>query len=168
MYTIISGTNRKGSNTLKVAKEYQYFLKQKGIEAKLLSLENINLLSRDAAFHIMENEIIKPTTHFLFITPEYNGSFPGILKLLIDNSSSHSIWWHKKALLAGVSTGRAGNLRGMEHLAGILNYLKITVYPNLLPISIVNKLMDEHGKFTDSSSIDVINKQLDEFITWGN
>src|SRR6185369_6004058 len=115
MYTIISGTNRKGSNTLKVAKEYQHFLKQKGIDAKLLSLENINLLSRDAAFHKIENEIIRPTTHFLFITPEYNGSFPGILKLLFDNSSSHSIWWHKKALLTGISTGRAGNLRGMEH-----------------------------------------------------
>ena len=168
MYTIISGTNRTGSNTLKVAKEYQHFLKQKGIDAKLLSLENINLLTRDAAFHKIENEIIKPTTHFLFITPEYNGSFPGILKLLFDNSSSHSIWWHKKALLTGISTGRAGNLRGMEHLAGVLNYLKITVYPNLLPISIVNRLMDENGKFTDNSSIDVINKQLDEFITWGN
>ena len=104
----------------------------------------------------------------MFITPEYNGSFPGILKLLFDNSSSHSIWWHKKALLTGISTGRAGNLRGMEHLAGVLNYLKITVYPNLLPISIVNRLMDENGKFTDNSSIDVINKQLDEFISWGN
>ena len=168
MYTIISGTNRTGSTTLKVAKEYQHFLKQKGIDAKLLSLENINLLSRDAAFHKIENEIIRPTTHFLFITPEYNGSFPGILKLLFDNSSSHSIWWHKKALLTGISTGRAGNLRGMEHLAGVLNYLKITVYPNLLPISIVNRLMDENGKFTDNSSIDVINKQLDEFISWGN
>lgn len=167
MYTIVSGTNRHGSNTLKVAKEYQRFLQLKGIDAKLLSLENLNLLSRDAAFHKIEEEIIKPTSHFLFITPEYNGSFPGVLKLLFDNSSSHSIWWHKKALLTGVSTGRAGNLRGMEHLAGILHYLKITVYPNLLPISVVNKLMDENGKFTDTASIEVINKQLDEFIHWG-
>jgi chromate reductase, NAD(P)H dehydrogenase (quinone) len=168
MYTIISGTNREKSNTLKVAREYQHFLKAKGIDAALFSLENVNLLSRDATFYQIENEIIKPTTHFLFITPEYNGSFPGILKLLFDNSSSHNIWWNKKALLAGVSTGRAGNLRGMEHLAAILNYLKITVYPNLLPISIVNKLMDENGKFTDAGSIDVINKQLDEFILWGD
>ena len=168
MYTIISGTNRQGSNTLKVAKEYQHFLKDKGIDAKLLSLEHINLLSRDAAFHRIENEIIKPTTHFIFIAPEYNGSFPGILKMLFDNSSSHAIWWNKKALLAGVSTGRAGNLRGMEHLAGVLNYLRVTVYPNLLPISLVNKLMDEDGKFTDTASIDVINKQLDDFIIWGN
>jgi chromate reductase, NAD(P)H dehydrogenase (quinone) len=168
MYTIISGTNRAGSNTLKVAKEYQHFLKDKGINAALLSLENINLLFRDAAFHRIENEIIKPTTHFIFIAPEYNGSFPGVLKMLFDNSSSHAIWWNKKALLAGVSTGRAGNLRGMEHLAGVLNYLKVTVYPNLLPISLVNKLMDENGKFTDSASINVINKQLDEFIRWSS
>jgi len=167
MYTIISGTNRHGSNTLKVAKEYQHFLKDKGIDATLLSLEDINLLSRDAAFHKIESDIIKPTTHFIFIAPEYNGSFPGILKMLFDNSSSHAIWWNKKALLAGVSTGRAGNLRGMEHLAGVLNYLRVTVYPNLLPISIVNKLMDENGRFTDTVTIDVINKQLDEFIKWG-
>jgi chromate reductase len=168
MYTIISGTNRPASNTLKVAKEYQHFLKEKGIDAGLLSLENINLLSRDAAFHRIENEIIKPTTHFIFIAPEYNGSFPGILKMLFDNSSSHTIWWNKKALLTGVSTGRAGNLRGMEHLAGVLNYLRVTVYPNLLPISIVNKLLDENGRFTDTTSIEVINKQLNEFIKWGS
>ena len=166
MYTIIAGTNRKGSNTLKVAKEYQYFLKLKKIDAQILSLENINLLSRDGEFHRLENEIIKPTTHFIFIVPEYNGSFPGILKMLFDNSSSHTIWWNKKALLTGVSTGRAGNVRGMEHLAGVLNYLRVTVYPNLLPISSVNELMDENGKFTDRASIEVINKQLEEFIIW--
>jgi chromate reductase, NAD(P)H dehydrogenase (quinone) len=166
MYTIISGTNRKGSNTLKVAKEYGHFLTLKGISAEILSLENINLLSRDGEFHKLENEIIRPTTHFIFIVPEYNGSFPGILKMLFDNSSSHNIWWNKKALLTGVSTGRAGNVRGMEHLAGVLNYLRVTVYPNLLPISVVNTLMDENGKFTDAASIDVINKQLDEFIAW--
>ena len=36
MYLIISGTNRKGSNTLKVAKEYQRLLKEKMIETNQL------------------------------------------------------------------------------------------------------------------------------------
>ena len=168
MYTIISGTNRPGSNTLKVAKEYQRFLNQKGIDAQLLSLEEVDLLSRTTAFKKLEEEIIKPTTHFIFIAPEYNGSFPGVLKMFFDNSGSHTIWWHKKALLAGVSTGRAGNVRGMEHLTGVLNYLKVTVYPYLLPISVVDKLLDAEGNFTDASTINVINKQLDEFIQWSN
>lgn len=167
MYTIVAGTNRPGSNTLKVAKEYQHFLKEKGIDAALLSLENVDLLTRTEAFKKIEEEIIKPTTHFIFIVPEYNGSFPGVLKLLFDNSGSHLIWWHKKALLTGVSTGRAGNVRGMEHLAGVLHYLKVTVYPYLLPISAVDKLMNTEEKFTDPLTIEVINKQLGEFIHWG-
>jgi NAD(P)H-dependent FMN reductase len=168
MYTIVSGTNRHGSNTLKVAKEYQRFLKEKGIEANILSLEGLNLMSRDKDFEKIENEIIIPTDKFLFMVPEYNGSYPGILKMLFDNGKSHSIWWHKKALLTGVSTGRAGNVRGMEHFAGVLNYLKVTIYPNLLPVSVVDKLMDADGRFTDPNTIAVINKQLDQFINWYN
>lgn len=166
MYTIISGTNRAGSNTFKVAKEYQRFLKQKGIAATILSLEGINLLLRDKAFEKIENEIVIPTEKFLFIIPEYNGSYPGALKLLFDTGKSHSIWWHKKALLTGVSTGRAGNVRGMEHLAAVLNHLKITVYPNMLPVSGVDTLMDVSGKFTDATTIATINNQLDQFIKW--
>ena len=55
MYLIISGTNRKGSNTLKVAKEYQRLLKEKGVEAGILSLEGLNLLKRDKEFEQIEN-----------------------------------------------------------------------------------------------------------------
>ncbi len=167
MYTIISGTNRVGSNTLKVAKEYQRILKEKGVEAKLLSLEGLNLLIRDDAFQKIENDFIIPGNKLLFILPEYNGSFPGVLKLLFDTSKPHSIWWHKKALLTGVSTGRAGNLRGMDHLSGILNYLKITVHPCQLPVSIVDTLMDKDGRFTDENTLMAIQQQLDAFIEWG-
>jgi NAD(P)H-dependent FMN reductase len=168
MYTIISGTNRPGSNTLKVAKEYQRILKAKGIQTALLSLEGINLLKRDAAFEQMENDFLIPATKFVIVAPEYNGSFPGALKMLIDNSKISAAWWHKKALLTGVATGRAGNLRGMEHLAGVLNYLKITVFPNLLPISSVDKLLDENGEFADEATLLAINSQLDQYLTWGN
>ncbi len=165
-YSIISGTNREGSNTLKVAKEYRQFLKEKGIEANLLSLENLNLLERNGAFEKIENEIIIPADKFIFIVPEYNGSYPGVLKLLFDTGKSHNTWWHKQALVTGVSTGRGGNIRGMEHFSGVLNYLKITVYPNLLPLSLVDTLMDAEGKFTDANTIVAIKNQLDGFIKW--
>ncbi len=166
MYLIISGTNRVGSTTLKVAKEYQRLLAEKSIESKLLSLEGVNLLTRDAEFMKIENELIIPTNNYIIISPEYNGSFPGALKLLFDTGKSHSLWWHKKAMLAGVSTGRAGNLRGMDHLSGVLNHVKVTVLPNQLPISMVDKLMDADGHFTDAGTLKAINQQLDEFIKW--
>lgn len=166
MITIISGTNRKYSNTYKIAREYQLLLKERGFEAGIFSLEDVNLLQYDAAFEKIENEILIPTTHFIIISPEYNGSFPGVLKLLFDNSRSHEIWFHKKALLTGVATGRAGNLRGMDHLADVLNYIKITVHPGKLPISVINSVVDSDGKIADKNTLKAINQQLDEFINW--
>ncbi|HMK04537.1 MAG TPA: NADPH-dependent FMN reductase [Ferruginibacter sp.] len=167
MITIISGTNRIGSNTHKIAREYQRILEEKGVKAGVFSLEAVNVMQNDAAFKRIENEILIPTTHFIIISPEYNGSFPGVLKMLFDSSRSHDIWFHKKALLTGVSTGRAGNLRGMDHLADVLNYVKITVHPNRLPISIVDKLLSPEGKITDIYTRSAIDQQLDEFINWG-
>lgn len=167
MITIISGTNRKDSNTYKIAREYQLILQEKGIEAGIFSLENVDLLDYNTAFEKIENEIIIPTSHFIIISPEYNGSFPGVLKLLFDNSRSHEIWYHKKALLTGVATGRAGNLRGMDHLADVLNYIKITVHPNKLPISVVHSVVGSDGKIIDKNTLKAINQQLDEFIFWG-
>lgn len=166
MITIVSGTNRHDSNTIKVAVEYQRLLQEKGVSAALFSLEEINVMKRDAAFERIEREIIIPTEQFIFIIPEYNGSFPGVLKMLFDTCSSHRIWFYKKALITGNSTGRAGNLRGMDHLADILNYLKITVHPNKLPLSSINLLMDHDGRFTDVNTLNAINNQLNEFMEW--
>ncbi len=166
MYLIISGTNRVGSITLKVAKEYQRLLKERSIDSALLSLEGLNLMTRDEDFIKLENDWIIPTDNYIIISPEYNGSFPGALKMLFDTGKSHSLWWHKKAMLTGVSTGRQGNLRGMDHLSGVLNHVKVTVLPNQLPISSVDKLMDEEGHFTDENTLLAINQQLDEFIKW--
>ncbi len=166
MITILSGTNRKYSNTYKIAHEYQLILQEKGLEANILSLEDVDVFTYNIEFEKIENEILVPTSHFIIISPEYNGSFPGVLKMLFDNSRSHEIWFHKKALLTGVATGRAGNLRGMDHLADVLNYLKITVHPNKLPISAVNNIIGNDGKIKDTLTLNAINQQLDEFIFW--
>jgi len=164
MYTIISGTNRPNSKTLKVAKVYQGILLQKGIEANLLSLEGLNVLERNPAYKKIEQEVIIPTTRFIFVSPEYNGSIPGVLKALFDISDIEKCWWCKHALLTGVSTGRAGNLRGMEHLTGILHYLKMKVHHNKLPISVVNTLLEEDGTIRDAHTLDAIHSQLEEFL----
>ncbi len=168
MYTIVAGTNRAGSNSLKVAKEYQRFLKEKGIAANLLSLEGLDILNDKKLVSTLEKDIIIPSQKIIFIIPEYNGSYPGILKLLFDAGTSHSVWWHKKALLTGISTGRSGNIRGLEHFNGVMNYLKITVFPELLPISVVDKMMNADGRFTDAGTITAVNKQLDNFLEWYN
>jgi NAD(P)H-dependent FMN reductase len=163
MYTIISGTNRIGSHTEKVAKEYKRILAEKNIDAPIITLLNLNVLHRNSEIIKVEDEVLIPTDKFIFIIPEYNGSYPGVLKALIDNSDIRKVWQFKKALLTGVATGRAGNLRGMDHLSDTLHYLKMNVHYNKLPISVINKVMDEKGRL-NSETLRVINFQLDEFI----
>ena len=163
MYTIISGTNRVGSHTEKVAKEYQRILKEKNIDARIFSLKNLDVLHRSPEILKIEAEILIPTKKFIFIIPEYNGSYPGVLKTLIDNSDIKNVWQFKKALLTGVATGRAGNLRGMDHLADTLHYLKMNVHYNKLPISVIDKVMDENGHL-NKETLRVINDQISDFI----
>lgn len=163
-YVIISGTNRKDSNTYKIARQYQQALADKHIPSQLLSLETVDLSSRNEGYKLMEKDSLIPSAKFIFISPEYNGSIPGVLKTLLDLSDYKKVWWGKKALLTGVSTGRSGNVRGMEHLTSILNYMKVVVHPNKLPISSVDKLLNGGHTISDSETIDAINNQLDEFI----
>lgn len=166
MITIISGTNRKGSNTIKVAEQYRQLLLQRGVEANFVSLEDFNHYERDEAILKLERDYLVPSEKFIFVSPEYNGSIPGVLKSLIDITDIRKVWWGKKALLTGVSTGRAGNLRGMEHLTGILNYMKVVVHPNKLPISVVDQLLNGVGVITDKGTLLAINNQLDEFLAF--
>jgi NAD(P)H-dependent FMN reductase len=164
MITIISGSNRDDNNTKRVALEYQRILSEKNVPAQIFSLDEINSTLRNESFIKSELELLIPTERFIIIMPEYNGSYPGILKLMMDNTDIKKVWWYKKVLLTGVSTGRAGNLRGMEHLSGVLLHMRMQVHYNRLPISIVDKLMDEAGHFIDIPTLSAINIQLDEFL----
>ena len=171
MITIVASTNRVNSNTLKVAKYYQNQLNKKGLQTTLFDLRELpsdfiaNDLYQDKSEAFLKiQDLITKTTKFLFIIPEYNGSFPGVLKAMIDNTDIEKVWWGKKALLTGVSTGRAGNLRSMEHLTGVLQYLKMHVHHNKLPISVVNKLLNGEDYIGDMATLKSINDQLEEFI----
>lgn len=164
MITIISGSNRDDNNTKKVALEYRRILNEKNVPAQIFSLDEINSTLRNESFIKSENDLLIPAERFIIIMPEYNGSYPGILKLMMDNTDIKKVWWYKKVLLTGVSTGRAGNLRGMEHLSGVLLHLRMQVHHNRLPISLVDKLMDDEDHFNDISTLNAINIQLDEFL----
>jgi len=166
MITIISGTNRIGSRTLQVAKHYYNVLKQYEPDLHLVSLEGLDLLRRSEDILKLEQDFLVPSSKFIIIMPEYNGSFPGILKLLLDNSDIKKCWWHKKALLVGLADGRGGNLRGIEHMTNILHYLKMNVHYNKLPLSKINEEMDAEGRFLRELTLNAIEEQLKHFVVY--
>lgn len=163
-FRIIVGTNRVGSNSRKVGSFYKSIFLSKGIDAELVTLENLSLDPSAPAFVSFQQDHLKPVTKFVFILPEYNGSYPGVFKSMIDITDIKSCWPGKKALLVGVATGKGGNIRGLEHVTGVLNYLKVSVMPNKLPISTVDKLMDTEGKIIDTMTVNAIEQQVAEFI----
>jgi chromate reductase len=173
MITILSATNRVNSSTLKLANNYLKLMQKQGVDAKLLSLEqlpvdiafNEQFGKRSAEFQALLDEYILPAKTLVVIVPEYNGSFPGIVKLFIDAIHPDLIRG-KKIAMVGVSSGRAGNLRGMEHLTGVFNYLGLHVHPNKLPVSSVLALLDEHGNLKDENTIKVLEKHIRDIANW--
>ncbi|MBK7761807.1 MAG: NAD(P)H-dependent oxidoreductase [Bacteroidetes bacterium] len=165
MYTIISATNRVGSGTLKVAKAYQQFFKEEGIDVKLLSLEEFHSFDRDEDFSKLEAKYLIPAEKFVFIMPEYNGSFPGIFKLMMDISNIKLCWYHKKVMLVGVADGRAGNLRGIDNMTNMCHYMKMNVYHEKYPISSIGKEMT-NGEFIHAKTIETIKSQIRGFINF--
>lgn len=163
MITIISGTNRPDSYTEAVANHYLTVLEQLGLECQLLNLKDLphsfafdDLYGkRTEAMQSIISQFIEPVHKFVFVMPEYNGSFPGVLKTFID-AVPPKLWKDKKAAIVGVSSGRAGNLRGQEHLTGILHYLKLHVHYNKPKISGVEHLMDINKKLTDESTLMIL------------
>lgn len=164
MITIISATNRKDSMTLKVAQVYYSLMSQKAENVRLLSLEQMNVWERSTDMLRAEQELLIPSEKFVFVMPEYNGSFPGILKLMLDNSDIKKCWWYKKAALVGVADGRAGNLRGMEHMTNILHYLKMHILYNKVPISRINEEISEYGEVLKPATAETIAQQIDDFL----
>lgn len=133
-FLVITGTNREGSNSEKIANIYIDLLKEAGIHSDRIDLKD---LPRDFAFQDMWNghsetlakmvqDKIEPATKYIFIIPEYNGGFPGVLKTFID-CIPPKVWNGKKAGLIGISSGAAGALRAMDQFTNVLNYLKVSV-----------------------------------------
>ena len=98
MITVISGTNRRKSFTYPVALQvYNLLRKYATDEVKFLSLEKLpldlfhtgmyNENGQSKSFISLQNEFMIPAKKFLIVMPEYNGGFPGVLKMFIDACS---------------------------------------------------------------------------------
>ena len=73
---------------------------------------------------------IAAASGLIFLTPEYNRSFPGVLKNAIDHASrpyGQSAWKGKPAGVMGVSIGAAGTSMAQQHLRNVLAYLDVPV-----------------------------------------
>jgi chromate reductase len=97
-------------------------------------------------------ERIEDADALLFVTPEYNGSIPGVLKNAIDWASARhrgSSFENKTVAIAGVTTGQYGAIWAQQDLRKVLGISGARVIHGELPVSRGQDVFDEAGRLTD-------------------
>ena len=134
--TIIASTNRPGSLTAQVAAHYATLLQQAGTPSAVLCLTALPADFTASALYERQGKTFahlqaQMTTaqRFVFIVPEYNGSFPGVLKVFLDGLQWPTTFKNKKCALIGLSKGPQGAALALSHLTDIFHHPGMHVHP---------------------------------------
>jgi FMN reductase len=88
-------------------------------------------------------------TGAILVTPEYNGSYSSIIKLLIEQLGYPSVLAGKPVGLIGVASGRIGAIKSLEHLSSVCVHNGMIVLPGFASVAEVHKVFDEKGRCLD-------------------
>jgi len=86
----------------------------------------------------------------ILATPEYHGSFSGLIKMTIENLGYPSALAGKPVGLLGVASGAIGAVKSLEHLRSVCSHVGALVLPGPVSIAGVEQYFDENGNCTDS------------------
>jgi chromate reductase len=101
----------------------------------------------------------------LFVTPEYNGSIPGVLKNAIDWASrppgGGASLWGKTAAVAGATTGQYGAIWAQQDLRRVLGIAGARVIEGDLPAARAQNAFGEDGRLRDPLLAERLRKHLE-------
>ena len=147
----------------KIAEYYQKILSQYDTASVILDLIHLphdftvsamyENSGKNEAFNSLK-ELLEKTDKFVFIVPEYNGSYPGVLKAFIDGLPYPNSFSNKKAALVGLSSNMQGAALALSHLNDVFSYLGM----NTLALRV--KLAHIRSHYNDSVISNVLYKEL--------
>jgi NAD(P)H-dependent FMN reductase len=157
-----------------IARHYQTILKLKGEPSNIIDL---NQLPHDFIFSALYKncgrdmefnkfvDVINGSDKFIFVVPEYNGSFPGVLKGFIDGLEFGKTFKNKKGALVGISSGAMAGALALSHLTDILNYLGMNVLAVKPRLPRIEKLYMD-GIIHDEFLSKLVESQIDDLINF--
>jgi NAD(P)H-dependent FMN reductase len=170
MITVISGTNRPGSNTRKVAAAIQEMLHRTDQETTLIDLAELPLEIFAGASYADKpdgfaafQEVVLSADGLLSVVPEYNGSFPGALKYFIDMLRFPESLYEKPAAFVGLSAGRWGGVRAVEHLEMVFQYRHAHLFGRRCFIPRISTVLDDSGSIADPGTAGRLEKTVTDF-----
>ena len=173
MITILSGTNRPGSNTRKVAAHVEANYQSLGVQTRLLDLAELppemfaptSYADKPAGLKKFTDAILA-SDGLAIVTPEYNGSVPGILKYFIDMLPFPESFEQRPVCFVGLAAGIWGALRPVEQLQAIFGFRNAYIYPERVFMPGINKLLNESGQFTSPDMEKRLHKQAEGFVVF--
>lgn len=169
MISIISGTDRKDSNSLIIAKEIETIYKNLNVKTEIIDLCQFRpLLAQLPPYgddsvenHYPGFKQILNSQGIVIVCPEYNGSMPGILKLFIDYMKYPESFEFRPVAFVGHG-GRFAGLRPVEHLQQVFGYRNSYIYPVRVFIPNVWNVIQDH-KIYDLKIKELLIKQSQGF-----
>lgn len=168
---IISSTDRPNSNALRISKYVRSLYEKEGIDTQVISLEDFPLEKVIGGQYGKEiDEVVAFRTPVIeadglvFVIPEYNGSFPGILKMFVDHLPFPKAFEKMPMAFIGESSGVFGALRAVEQFQMVANYRNALQFPERLFIPRVNNEFDEKDGLKDDFKQELLNSQIKNFV----
>ena len=130
---VILGTSRQGRASEHAAGfVVDHVSKRPDIRTELIDIRNIRLSIDDAGEALKDAKFsatVNEADALIFVVPEYNHSFPGLLKHVLDTNLKEYI--HKAAGVCGVSAGPFGGARMIQNFLPVLRELGLPVFVNV-------------------------------------
>src|SRR5918996_1520786 len=164
--SVILGTTRKGRMSAHAARfMVGQIEKREGIITELIDISKLPMPVDDAGDGIKDPAFAEKMTTadaLVIVTPEYNHSFPGLLKHILDSCLKEYI--HKAAGIVGVSAGPFGGVRAIQDFLPVIRELGLVNIFWDVNFGNVSSVFDESGKLLDQAFVKRADKFLDELV----
>src|SRR5262245_48819186 len=164
---VVIGTPRQGRLTEPAANfVFGEVSKRSDIKTELIDIRKIPIRMDDAGEALKDSQFcatVQRADGLILVVPEYNHSFPGLLKHVLDTNLEEYI--HKAVGVCGVSAGPFGGARMIQSLLPVLRELGlVTIFWDVY-FGMAGKLFDPaSGKIADSAYVGRLKKFVDELI----
>jgi NAD(P)H-dependent FMN reductase len=163
---VILGTTRKGRMSQHAARfMVEQIETRNGVTTELIDISSLPMPVDDAGEGIKDtafSEKMVMADALVIVTPEYNHSFPGLLKHVLDSCLKEYI--HKAAGIVGVSAGPFGGVRAIQDLLPVIRELGLVNIFWDVNFGVVNKVFEESGRLVDQAFVNRADKFLNELV----
>jgi len=164
---VIIGTPRQGRLTEPAANfVFGEVSKRSDIETELIDIRKIPIRMDDAGEALKDSHFsttVARADGLILVVPEYNHSFPGLLKHVLDTNLKEYI--HKAVGVCGVSAGPFGGARMIQSLLPVLRELGLVTIFSDVYFGSAGKLFDPAtGEMKDSAYAGRVDKFLSELV----